>query len=149
MRAAESEPHELLNSEWFWHPIDRDQPQLVGGQCLECGLMVFPQGEFCPACGKRDTRQRVPLSRVGTLYAFSVAYVAPAGFDPPYAFGYVLLPEGPRLFARLVDCDPPEEALQIGMDVELTLAPIRIEDGSRMLWGYAFTPAKPLEEPHA
>jgi uncharacterized OB-fold protein len=144
-----SRSQELLNEEWFWHPVDRERPQLAGGRCRECGLVLFPQGEFCPACGTRDTLDREPLDRTGKLYAFSVAYVAPAGFESPYAFGYVQLPKGPRLFARLVDCDPPEERLKIGMAVELVLAPIRVEGDGRMIWGYAFKPARQQAVPHA
>jgi uncharacterized protein len=129
----------LLDPNWFIQPLDCDRPQLAGSRCVECGVVLFPQREFCPACGRRGSMETVPLQRAGVLYAFSVAYVSPAGFEPPYAFGYVQLPEGPRLFARLVDCDEPEN-LSIGTPLQLALAPIRTDENNVQLWGYAFRP---------
>lgn len=135
------EPDRLLDPAWFVQPLDYERPQLAGSRCTDCGTVLFPQREFCSSCGRRDCLEMLPLDRSGVLYSFSVAYVSPAGFEPPYAFAYVQLAEGPRLFARLVDCDPLEQ-LSIGTKLELTLAPIRAEGGCR-LWGYAFRPKEP------
>ncbi len=141
MMDMSGQSNRLLHATHFWQPLDREHPQLAGSRCRRCTTVLFPQREYCPTCGQPDALENVPLGRAGKLYAFSVAYVAPAGFDPPYAFGYVQLPEGPRLFARLVEVDHPETTLKIGMDLELTLAPIRVIDEGQVLWGYAFRPA--------
>ena len=145
MKDASGKPEHLLNAGWFWEPLEHEHPELAGGRCRQCEIVLFPQREFCPVCGKRDSLEVVPLGRTGRLYAFSVAYVAPTGFVPPYAFGYVQLPEGPRLFARLVGCDPPETRLEMGMKVELALAPLRVDEEGQMLWGYAFKPTDQSE----
>jgi uncharacterized OB-fold protein len=142
MMDMSGQPYQLLHATQFWQPLDSEHPQLAGSRCSRCTTVLFPPREYCPVCGQPDTLEDIPLGRAGTLYAFSVAYAAPAGFDPPYAFGYVQLPEGPRLFARLVGVDCPETALKIGMELELTLAPIRDIGGGRVLWSYAFRPAE-------
>ncbi|MBN1317375.1 MAG: Zn-ribbon domain-containing OB-fold protein [Anaerolineales bacterium] len=134
------DPDRLLDPHWFIQPLDINHPQLAGSRCEVCGAVLFPIREFCSSCGRRSSMKTIPLGRSGVLYSFSVAYVSPAGFDPPYAFGYVQLEQGLRLFSRLVDCDPPE-SLEIGTSLELTLAPIRNDREGFPLWGYAYRPA--------
>jgi uncharacterized OB-fold protein len=81
----------------------------------------------------------VTLSRRGRLYTFTIAETGPPGFDVPYAFGYVDLPEGVRVFAPLTDCE--YDRLEIGMELELVLGKIRQEDGVEVI-GYKFRPVQ-------
>ena len=45
----------------------------------------------------RDEMEQVPLSRRGRLVSFSVSHDPLRGFPIPYAFGYVMLPEGMKV----------------------------------------------------
>jgi uncharacterized OB-fold protein len=100
---------------------------LAGSRCRDCDRTFFPVKDFCPACLKTEPLEVIGLSRSGTLYSFTVAHTGPAGFDPPYALGYVDLPEGLRIFSMLVDCEPFEERLRIGQQMEL----VRVGDEYR------------------
>jgi len=74
-----------------------------------------------------------------------VARVGLSGFRTPYAFGYVTLAEGPRVFARLLDRDGGEDGLQVGAPVTLAEAPIALTDPDRTVPGIVFQVSGPEE----
>lgn len=82
----------------------------------------------------------LPLSTKGLVNTFTISRVAPMGFKAPYIQAYVDLPEGPRIFSLITGCEPSEEAIQIGSEVELVLETIcQDEDGNHLI-GYKFRP---------
>lgn len=101
--------------------VSQDGSTLVGSRCPECGSLFFPVGSVCPSClnGELD---RVPLSRQGNLYTYSIIHIGPRGWDTPYAVGYVDLPEGVRLFAHLAVTD--FSVLKPDLPVEVDAFPI-------------------------
>lgn len=86
---------------WSASPLEHPDAHLVGGRCASCGNTWFPRAEVCPGCLATAQMRPTPLSPTGTLYAYSVVHIAPAGFQAPYAIGYVDLPEGVRVFGHL------------------------------------------------
>lgn len=112
-------------------------PYLIGGRCTVCGAVRFPWRKRCVACFSSGTVEHLPLSRRGKLYTFTVVRVPPVGYETPYAFGYVDLPEGLRVFALL---GGDLEALRIGQTVELELAPYKRDRLGRRVLGYRFVP---------
>jgi uncharacterized OB-fold protein len=72
---------------------------LIGGRCQRCGLTVQPLRHACRRCG--GPLLESILGGRGRLYAWTIVRAAAEGFDPPYALGYVLLDDGPRVLARL------------------------------------------------
>ena len=123
-----------------------EAPQLIGGRCTACGETHFPKQDNCQACAGRDV-EAVKLSRRGTLWTWTVQNFVPP--VPPYtgpvdeAFqpfgvGYVELPDGLVVEARLTENDPGK--LRIGMPMELVVETFRVEaDGTEIL-NYAFAP---------
>lgn len=90
-----------------------------------------------------DEMEQITLSRRGKLYSYSLIQGgAPAGFQVPYAVGYVDLPEGIRLFCQLVDCEPYDEILQFGIDVEMIVGRITGDEFGNDLMGYQFRPVR-------
>ncbi len=88
-----------------------------------------------------------PLHRRGTLYTWTTQGFMPKEpyhVDPtdepfaPYLLGYVELPEQVRVEGRLIGCDP--ESVHIGMEMELTLFPLRHDEAGREVMMYAFQP---------
>jgi len=69
----------------------------------------------------------------------SPPYLGPTGDDfVPYGVGYVELPGQLRVEARLTESDP--EKLVIGMEMELVIDPLSIDDDGNQVVTYAFAP---------
>ncbi len=116
-------------------------PHLLGSGCTECGTVYFPRQDLCSACMKQGTMEERFLSRRAKLYAFTVVEretLAPKGFEVPYAYGYVDLPEGVRVVAKIVDWSP--ETLQMDASLEMVVRPIRREPSGREVVGFYFRP---------
>jgi uncharacterized OB-fold protein len=92
--------------------------RLVLQRCPRDGFFFYPRSR-CPSCLRSDwTWQQV--SGNGRVHSFTVDRV---GHVPalrklaPYAVAIVELDEGPRMTARLVECDP--DAVKVGMRVSV------------------------------
>ncbi|MDQ7785257.1 MAG: OB-fold domain-containing protein [Desulfomonilaceae bacterium] len=115
---------------------------LIGARCAKCGLVVFPRRVVCPGCLDRESMEETALSKHGTLYSFSVNQVAPDGFTAPYITGKVDLPEKVRIFAVITGCEATEDALSIGMDMQMVFEAVGRDAAGNELIGYAFRPAE-------
>jgi len=111
-----------------------DGPVLLGSRCGSCGKVQFPKVQSCPDCPSAELTD-VPLSRRGRLFTYSIVQMPSTHFRPPYAVGYVDLPEGVRIFAPLeIREDKP---FRIGMEVALEVVPLWQEAGKEVV-GYKF-----------
>jgi len=108
---------------------------LIGSKCSDCGAVYFPCQTFCIACMAEHTLTDCELSRHGQLYAYTIVTresIAPKGFEVPYVYGYVDLPEGVRVVSRIVDWDA--STLRIDMPVELVVEKLRTRpDGTDVM----------------
>ena len=82
----------------------------------------------------------LPLSTRGKIDTYSVVQVAPTGFTAPYIQAFVDLPEGPRVFTIITGCEPSEEAIGEGQEVELFIDKVREDEKGNDLIGYKFRP---------
>jgi len=138
---AEDRGEVLLKEGLFSYPVDPDRgPQLLGGRCTNCRRYFFPRRFLCPHCHQKDSVEEVALSKWGRLYSYCVVRVAPEGFTAPYILGYVDLPEGIRIFSPITGIDPSQ--LQIGMELELTIEPLREDPEGHPILGYKFRPRR-------
>ena len=94
-----------------------------------------------------NTQEDVELATTGKLWTWTVQafppkappYLGPAGDDfVPYGVGYVELEGQLRVESRLTKACPDE--LVIGMDMELVLEPLCIDDDGNQVVTYAFAP---------
>jgi uncharacterized OB-fold protein len=122
--------------EGHWGTGEDGGAYLVVGTCSDCGSRAFGAESYCYACGA-EAIEREPVSRRGTLYAFTQIHVAPPGFSTPFAVGYVDFPEGVRVFGQL-ETEPVAPA--IGEPVEVTTGPIRVDADGCVVEGYKFRP---------
>ena len=122
------------------------KPVLLGTRCTNCGNHMFPRQTGCPRCLFNE-QEDVELATRGTLWTWTVQafppkappYLGPVGDDfEPYGVGYVELPGQLRVEGRLTISDP--EQLQIGMEMELVLDPLCIDDDGNQVVTYAFAP---------
>jgi uncharacterized OB-fold protein len=117
-----------------------DKSYLIGSRCSVCGRSFFPKQSVCRACMRDDSMQEIALSSRGKIDTFTVVHVAPMGFKAPYIQAYVDLPEGPRIFSLITGCEPSEEALKTGTEVELVIDKITEDEKGNDLIGYKFRP---------
>jgi len=122
----------------FTKPISKESA-LIGCKCKTCGKVYFPRKKLCTSCLTWDNMEDTQLSRRGKIFAWTVSHMY--GLTP-LPTGYVDLPEEVRLFAQFTDCEPPEEKLKLGMEVEMVVQKMSDIFGVREFIGYKF---KPLE----
>jgi uncharacterized OB-fold protein len=122
------------------------KPVLLGSRCTNCDNYMFPRQSGCPRC-MFDQQEDVELASTGTLWSWTVQafppkappYLGPVGEDfVPYGVGYVELPGQVRVEARLTESDP--EQLTIGMEMELVLERLTVDDDGNDVVTYAFAP---------
>lgn len=116
-----------------------EKSYLIGSRCTACGRTFFPKRTVCPVC-MRETMEEKPLSTRGKIDTFTVVHVAPMGFKAPYIQAFVDLPEGPRIFSLITGCEPSENALKEGTEVDLVIDKIVEDEKGNDLIGYKFRP---------
>ena len=101
----------------YWREVP-SRLRLEAARCRGCGKLIYPARRLCPSC-RGDALEPVRLSRKGTVVTSTVVHVAPSNFamEAPYAMAVVETPEGARLMAQVVDCDPT--TVKPGMEVAL------------------------------
>ena len=92
-----------------------DDPQLIGSQCAECGIVTFPAQDSCPRCASTAMEEHL-LARRGTLWAWTTQELPAAraavrrarrGKDfVPFGVGYVELGGEVKVETRLTETDP-------------------------------------------
>lgn len=115
------------------------EPALLGSRCQQCGIANFPSQKSCPSCCSEDV-QVEELPGQGTLWTWTVQQFMPktpykSGETmetfKPYGVGYIELPGGVCVEARLTEGDP--EKLEIGMPMEVVFDVFRQDDGEDVI----------------
>jgi uncharacterized OB-fold protein len=128
------------------------KPILLGSRCTNCDNHMFPRQQGCPRC-MFDQQEDIELASTGTLWAWTIQafppkappYLGPVSEDfVPYGVGYVELPGQVRVEARLTVSDP--DKLVIGMEMELVLEQLTVDEYGNDVVTYAFTPTSPGEQ---
>jgi uncharacterized OB-fold protein len=121
--------------------LKKQRYALVGEVCPHCQAKLFPPRDVCPECGG-EAKTEYQFSGKGEVYSFTVLHDAPAGFEAytPYTVALVKLQEGPMVTAQLTDLG--EQAVQIGMPVEMVTRKIRADGDEKgmLVYGYKFRP---------
>jgi hypothetical protein len=102
----------------------------------------FPERAICPACRGRDW-EKTNLSWRGKVITSTIVQVPPNDLqmEGPYAVAIVETPEGARLMAQIVDCDPAEA--EPGAEVRLVFRRLRKEGaGGILCYGFKGVPAR-------
>ncbi|BFM08339.1 Zn-ribbon domain-containing OB-fold protein [Halioxenophilus aromaticivorans] len=122
-----------------------EQSQLLGSRCLNCGETTFPAQSDCRHCSGRET-DVVPLGSKGTLWSWTIQSFMPkepyhSDENPetfrPYGVGYVEMPGGVRVEARLTPNQ--REQLRIGMPMQLEIVPFRTDEQGTQIMTYCFS----------
>jgi len=117
--------------------LDRpDFTVLIANRCKSCGQVYFPKVRFCLNCFHEELEE-ISLSRKGKLFTYAVVQMPASHFQPPYAVGYVDLPEGVKIFAPLMIVE--NKPFKVGMDMEVAVDSLWQEDDKDIV-GYWFLP---------
>ena len=115
----------------------KDRDALLGNKCIICDRIFGPLATFCFSCGSKAL-EKVALSRFGKLYSYTIVYMPTKQMKPPYAIGWVELPEGIIITSLLKGWE--EKTLSVGINMELVVEVLWDEDGDEVI-GYKFQPA--------
>ena len=110
----------------------------VGNVCKKCGKISFPQGERCLFCGSGETEKK-PIATEGTLYSYSITRRPVGPFEPPFAGGYVDLPDDVRVYGQ-IHTDP--ENVKVGMKLKAEVGTLYTEEDGTEVVGYYYVPAE-------
>jgi len=117
--------------------------RLEAGRCSGCGKLVYPVRRVCPKCRGREF-ETTQLSRRAKVVTSTVIHVPPSDFQmqSPYAVAIVETPEGARMMAQVVDCDPNQ--VLPGMEVALEFRLLKREGRAGILcYGHKGVPITP------
>ena len=123
---------------WIREGIVAEGPEgetLAGNRCRACGQVFFPKADkVCLNC-LEGPLEALPLSRKGKLCSYTVVHMPASGFQPPYAVGFVDLPEGVRVFSPLeMEEDKP---FKVGMEMEVRVGTLWEEEDKEVM-GFKF-----------
>ena len=119
-----------------------EKPQLIGSKCPNCGEIFFPVNPVCVNC-QSQTMDDVKLSRKGKVWTYSTVMLSPPLWykgPVPFDLGYVELPEGVRIWTRLLGAEPG--TFTIGQDVELNIDVMQVDSEGNEILGFCFVPVK-------
>lgn len=108
---------------------------LLASKCKVCGQVFFPKTKLCMGC-LHEEMDEIALSRRGKLFTFTVVHMPAANFQPPYAVGFVDLPEGVRIFSQLDLLQ--NKSFRVDMEMELKVDTLWQEEDKKIL-GYRFS----------
>ncbi|MGD8322351.1 MAG: Zn-ribbon domain-containing OB-fold protein [Gemmatimonadota bacterium] len=123
----------------YWREVPA-RYRLEASRCSGCGKVIFPARSVCPDCRGKDM-EAVHLTRKGRVTTSTVVRTPPDDLlmEAPYAVAVVETPEGARLMAQVVDCDP--ETVLPGMEVSLEFRLVRKEGhGGIRCYGHKAVP---------
>ncbi len=108
-----------------WKEIKQNL-QLMGQKCNQCGRLVYPRRHICTQCGAKDDFQDMRLATTGKLFTFTKDYLFPSP-DSPNCMGVADLDGGARFYGQMADADLSE--VRVGAPVELVIRRYHEGDG--------------------
>ena len=76
----------------------------------------------------------------GKLDSYCIVNAALPGFKMPSIQAYINLEDGPRIWSLVTGCEPSDEALAVGMDMEMIIAKVKEDADGNDLISYQFKP---------
>ena len=124
----------------------RGEIRLTGSKCGNCQRVYFPPLRVCPDClDDGHPLQKVSLSKTGIISSYSVAQVAPPGYETPHVQAYVELKEGVKLFTLMVE-HGGGKYMANNMPAEMVIVPAGRDEHGAELLSYRFKPVPQEDE---
>lgn len=135
-----SENEILVGEGLFVRPTSAsEEARLMGSKCSNCGEVTFPKQPWCANCG--GDAVELSLSTRGKLYSFTNVHNAPPeGYKGPIPYGVGSVEvDGVRIMCNISEPDPSK--LSIGMEMELVVDALFVDDDGNRVVGFWFRPA--------
>lgn len=115
-----------------------ENPHLAAQRCNTCGANYFERRDACASCFS-ETFSSNAVSTSGRLETFTIVAVAAPGVKVPFAAGIVDC-DGISVRTNIVNVEPTEEAIRLGMPLQLTTFPIGADDNGVTAISFGFEP---------
>lgn len=115
-----------------------DRPTLVANECTSCGARFFDRRNACASCFGTDFT-KVDIPTEGEVKAFTIVTFAAPGVPVPFVAAIVDC-GGTSVRGNIVDTEPDDEHVHLGMKVRLTTFPMGTDDNGVEAIAFGFQP---------
>jgi uncharacterized OB-fold protein len=113
-------------------------PHLVANECTQCGARYFDRRNACASC-ENDEFKKVDIATSGEVKAFTIVSMAAPGVPVPFVAAVVDC-DGTSVRGNLLDVEPDDQHVQLGMKVELATTSVGTDSEGTEAVGYGFRP---------
>jgi uncharacterized OB-fold protein len=114
------------------------QPHLVANECTSCGARYFDRRNACASC-ENDEFKKVDIATQGEVKAFTIVSMAAPGIPVPFVSAIIDC-DGTSVRGNLIDVEPDDQHVSLGMKVELATASVGTDDDGTEAVGFGFRP---------
>lgn len=115
-----------------------DEPHLIAHQCDSCGARYFDRRNACASCGATEF-STADVATTGEVRTFTIVSFAAPGVPVPFVAAVVDC-DGTSVRGNVVNVEPDEEHVQLGMLVRLTTFPIGVDAEGTEAISFGFEP---------
>jgi uncharacterized protein len=115
-----------------------DEPHLEANECTSCRARFFDRRNACASCGGTEFR-KAAVSTTGELRAFTIVSFAAPGVPVPFVAG-VIDCDGTSVRGNVVNVEPDDEHVTLGMKVRLTTYPMGTDEAGTEAIAFGFEP---------
>ena len=114
------------------------EPHLVANECTQCGARFFDRRNACASC-ENDQFKQVDIATTGEVKAFTIVSMASPGIPVPFVAA-VIDCDGTSVRGNLLDVEPDDQHVKLGMKVELTTHIVGTDSEGTEAVGFGFRP---------
>jgi len=114
------------------------EPHLVAHECTQCGARFFDRRNACASC-ENDQFKQVDIATSGEVKAFTIVSMAAPGVPVPFVAA-VIDCDGTSVRANLIDVEPDDKHVQLGMKVALATTSVGTDSEGTEAVGFGFRP---------
>jgi len=114
------------------------EPHLEANECTSCGARFFDRRNACASCSGTEFR-KAAVSTSGELRAFTIVSFAAPGVPVPFVAG-VIDCDGTSVRGNVVNVEPDDEHVTLGMKVRLTTYPMGTDEAGTEAIAFGFEP---------
>jgi uncharacterized OB-fold protein len=114
------------------------EPHLVANECTGCGARYFDRRNACASCESEEFK-KVDVATSGIVKAFTIVSMAAPGVPVPFVAA-VIDCDGTSVRGNLLDVEPDDQHVSLGMKVELATTSVGADDDGVEAVGYGFRP---------